>query len=248
MAEFGFTRGHWTFEEDQVILHAIARGESKWSDIAKLMPSNRIGKQCRERWFNHLNPDLKKSAWTEEEDQLLIDSQAAMGNSWSRVAQMIAGRSENEVKNRWYSAVIRKKLLLQKQSRDFSQYHHNREYRALQPVPSQRVSSSQRMHNAVLAFDNNTRERSPSNSSSTDHNQLSEDDQVSLRIAEVYLKSLRAVQSPIASVPNTSSHALTKYAPDHSSSSTSPHHNQSHSLSGGGDKTRSSPPQTPQSV
>ena len=38
-------------------------GNIKWSVIAAQLPG-RIGKQCRERWFNHLDPDIKKGDWT----------------------------------------------------------------------------------------------------------------------------------------------------------------------------------------
>ena len=41
-------------------------GPKRWTLIAKHL-KGRIGKQCRERWHNHLNPDIKKTAWTEEE-------------------------------------------------------------------------------------------------------------------------------------------------------------------------------------
>jgi myb proto-oncogene protein len=40
-------------------------GAKNWTYIAKSLPG-RIGKQCRERWHNHLNPDIKKERWTEE--------------------------------------------------------------------------------------------------------------------------------------------------------------------------------------
>lgn len=33
-------------------------GTKKWSHIAKMLPG-RVGKQCRERWHNHLRPDIK---------------------------------------------------------------------------------------------------------------------------------------------------------------------------------------------
>ena len=36
-------------------------GPKKWSIIASHLPG-RIGKQCRERWHNHLNPDIRKDA------------------------------------------------------------------------------------------------------------------------------------------------------------------------------------------
>lgn len=50
-----------------------------WAAIAKDMDS-RTGKQCRERWQNHLQPDLKKGTWTEEEDRLVISLQKLYGN------------------------------------------------------------------------------------------------------------------------------------------------------------------------
>lgn len=57
----------------------------------------------RERWQNHLDPQLSKEPWEEAEDQLLISLQAVMGNKWSEIARAFQGRSENSVKNRWNS-------------------------------------------------------------------------------------------------------------------------------------------------
>ena len=42
-------------------------GNIKWSVIAAQLPG-RIGKQCRERWFNHLDPDIKKEPWSADDD------------------------------------------------------------------------------------------------------------------------------------------------------------------------------------
>ena len=50
------------------------QGMTKWRDIAARV-TNRIGKQCRERWDNHLDPALSKSPWSEEEDLRLIEAQ-----------------------------------------------------------------------------------------------------------------------------------------------------------------------------
>jgi hypothetical protein len=33
-------------------------GVKKWSQIAKML-NGRVGKQCRERWHNHLRPDIR---------------------------------------------------------------------------------------------------------------------------------------------------------------------------------------------
>lgn len=107
-------RGTWSVEEDQVIIDCINevrnkdcsifgskfdlhftscnQGFSKWSDIGKKIPNERTGKQCRERWFNHLDPQLKKEPWTDEEDQALIEAQKRLGNSWTRIATELPGR------------------------------------------------------------------------------------------------------------------------------------------------------------
>ncbi|CAM9107478.1 unnamed protein product [Discosporangium mesarthrocarpum] len=103
----GIVKGPWTKEEDQMVIDCIARNITKWSEIAERI-EGRIGKQCRERWFNHLDPSLKKSSWSPEEDAILVEAQARYGNSWTKIAKLLPGRSENTVKNRWNSAARRK--------------------------------------------------------------------------------------------------------------------------------------------
>lgn len=52
----GLMKGKWSLEEDTIITDSVNQGVTKWSEIAKKLPVNRIGKQCRERYFNHLDP------------------------------------------------------------------------------------------------------------------------------------------------------------------------------------------------
>lgn len=104
----GLVKGKWTEEEDEVIVQCMATGVTKWSDIAARIPG-RLGKQCRERWMNHLDPSLKKGGWTPEEDARLFAAQRVYGNAWTKIAAALPGRSENAVKNRWNSADLRRR-------------------------------------------------------------------------------------------------------------------------------------------
>lgn len=66
-------------------------GPKKWTLIAKHL-NGRIGKQCRERWHNHLDPNINKSPWTEEEDRLLAQAHDQFGNQWAKIAKLLPGR------------------------------------------------------------------------------------------------------------------------------------------------------------
>lgn len=122
----------WSRKEDATLRNLVLRfGAKKWSILAKrLGPSSRTGKQCRERWHNHLKTGVNKAPWTSDEDEIIFEEHRLLvrvhlyncmvlgfqfmyvsytyysfqqGNQWVLVAKALQGRTVTQVKNRFYS-------------------------------------------------------------------------------------------------------------------------------------------------
>ena len=103
---------------------------------------NKSGKQCRERWINFLCPNINKGMWSEKEEKILFSTQLKIGNKWSELAKLLPGRSENDIKNHFYSKLrkyirkickeLQKSKILEKKGINSSYYSSQKVYSLIQ--------------------------------------------------------------------------------------------------------------------
>jgi len=109
----GVRKGQWTDQEDAIVIEAVTTSSeqpfTRWSDLAQRLPG-RVGKQIRDRWVNHLNPNINHLPFSREDDLLLWEGHKKLGKRWVEISTKFfnSTRSENHIKNRWYSASFKK--------------------------------------------------------------------------------------------------------------------------------------------
>ena len=88
-------KGPWTAAEDAVLAEYVrTHGEGNWNAVQKNTGLARCGKSCRLRWANHLRPNLKKGAFSPEEERIIVELHAKMGNKWARMATQVINLSK----------------------------------------------------------------------------------------------------------------------------------------------------------
>lgn len=107
-------RQKWLSEEDKILKSLIKKYKKKvnWEKISEELENHNImknSKQCRERWIHQLDPSLIKKKWTLEENQKLFQLHNKTGNRWKIIAKEFEGRTDNTIKNQFFS-IIRRSL------------------------------------------------------------------------------------------------------------------------------------------
>ncbi|OHT14344.1 Myb-like DNA-binding domain containing protein [Tritrichomonas foetus] len=96
-------------DEDEKLLKLIQEfgAEHEWEMISKRMPG-RTARQCKERYYSSLSPDINKNPWSNEEDCILLNGVERIGQKWTDISFYLLGRTPNSIKNR-YNLLIKKR-------------------------------------------------------------------------------------------------------------------------------------------
>lgn len=100
----------WTHSEDMYMVEVVQRYKFDWRKIAKHFPDKTIS-VLKRRWENKIDPDIKRTPWTPEEDELLQSLLKQVGPVWKTIAKSLPGRPPDVVKNRYYGHIKRMKDL-----------------------------------------------------------------------------------------------------------------------------------------
>ncbi len=83
----------WTNAEDEVLKAGVMKyGNKNWGRVGSLLSRKTAG-MCKARWYEWLDPMIKKLEWTREEDEKLLHLAKLMPSQWRTIAPAIGGRT-----------------------------------------------------------------------------------------------------------------------------------------------------------
>ncbi|KAJ3423400.1 myb protein-related [Anaeramoeba flamelloides] len=119
-------KGSWSKTEDQLLIKAKKENPNElWSIISQFVPG-RNSKQCNERYKNVLDPNINRSPFCEKEIELIIEKQKIYGNSWKKIVIYFDRRTENMIKNLWYSEKRKANRKRKKKFKNDGQIYENK--------------------------------------------------------------------------------------------------------------------------
>uniref|UniRef100_M1A9K5 Transcription factor n=1 Tax=Solanum tuberosum TaxID=4113 RepID=M1A9K5_SOLTU len=106
----GVKKGPWTPEEDIILVSYVQQhGPGNWRALPTKTGLHRCSKSCRLRWTNYLRPGIKRGNFTDQEEKMIIQLQALLGNKWAAIASYLPERTDNDIKNYW-NTYLKKKM------------------------------------------------------------------------------------------------------------------------------------------
>lgn len=92
--------GVWKNTEDEILKAAVSKyGMNQWARISSLLV-RKTPKQCKARWYEWLDPSIKKTEWSKEEDEKLLHLAKLMPTQWRTIAQVV-GRTATQCLERY---------------------------------------------------------------------------------------------------------------------------------------------------
>lgn len=92
--------GVWKNTEDEILKAAVMKyGKNQWARISSLLV-RKSAKQCKARWYEWLDPSIKKTEWTRDEDEKLLHLAKLMPTQWRTIAPIV-GRTPSQCLERY---------------------------------------------------------------------------------------------------------------------------------------------------
>ncbi|KAL6587516.1 hypothetical protein OROMI_000494 [Orobanche minor] len=110
----GVKKGPWTPEEDTLLVSYVdENGPGNWRAVPTKTGLRRCSKSCRLRWTNYLRPGIKRGTFTDQEEKMIVQLQALLGNKWAAIASYLPERTDNDIKNYWNTHLKKKLKMLE---------------------------------------------------------------------------------------------------------------------------------------